>query len=266
MRSGTYYENVVLNKQLILKGIGMPVVNGSKNVDFTDYYIDKVAFTIEADGCLIDSFKIVGIRIRRDPFPFMMEHYRKLSGIGIVSDYNIVKNNTILELDDGIFLTSSSNTIINNTVLKTELGIHMDISSKNKIIGNNLSKNNCGIYLYGPCKNNIFTNNTISNNKVGVQWLYYCTHNTFDRNIVLSDGYDVRLLECSDNILSNNIIQRNISLVRSHNNTLLNNTILEPNTILVQRFLFIISINIWHHPTRNFIHFVFPFENHGHLI
>ena len=47
VQSGTYYENVNVNKQLTLRGIGMPVVNAN--------YIGN-AITLAADGITLEGF------------------------------------------------------------------------------------------------------------------------------------------------------------------------------------------------------------------
>src|SRR5660398_39633 len=48
--SGTYYENVNVNRQLILRGIGMPVVNASGSGS---------AITLSADGITLMGFTAI---------------------------------------------------------------------------------------------------------------------------------------------------------------------------------------------------------------
>jgi pectin methylesterase-like acyl-CoA thioesterase len=49
--NGTYFEDVVVNKQLMLKGIDMPIVDAGGNGN---------AITITTSGCVLDGFKATG--------------------------------------------------------------------------------------------------------------------------------------------------------------------------------------------------------------
>jgi len=52
--AGTYYENVIVNKSLTLKGIGMPVVDARG--DWWHHHGSGI--TVEADGCVIEGFNV----------------------------------------------------------------------------------------------------------------------------------------------------------------------------------------------------------------
>ena len=87
VRSGTYEENVVVNKQLILRGIdtgtGMPVVDGTGS-----------AITLNMDGIVLEGFDV-----RNSSY-----------GVYITSNYNTLTNNNISNNNYyGILLYSSSN-------------------------------------------------------------------------------------------------------------------------------------------------------------
>jgi len=111
--SGTYYENVNVNKQLIVRGVdtggGKPVVDagGSGN-----------AITLSADGITLEGFTATN------------------SG----SSYP----------DAGIKVNSNNNTIMDNTVCNNNYGgIWLFESSNNTIIDNNVSNNDVGgIWLF----------------------------------------------------------------------------------------------------------------------
>ena len=115
VRSGTYYENVNMDKQLILRGIdtgaGKPVVDADGN---------ESAITISADGCVIDRFNVTGSG----------SDWGKV-GIKIGSENNKIVNNTCSHNHNGIFFdghsgghSSYNNTVTNNTVCyNNEAGI-----------------------------------------------------------------------------------------------------------------------------------------------
>jgi nitrous oxidase accessory protein NosD len=118
VRSGTYYENVNIDKQLVLRGIdtgaGKPLVaaGGSGSV-----------ITISADGCVLNGFNVTGSGSNWG-----------YAGIKIRSEDNEIVNNTCTHNINGIFFeepysgghTSNNNTVTNNTVChNNEKGIYV---------------------------------------------------------------------------------------------------------------------------------------------
>jgi parallel beta-helix repeat protein len=78
--NGTYEEQVRVNKRLILKGIGYPV-------------IDTGGIVISGDSCVIDGFNVTGL---------------EGAGIYVYSDYNTIANNSVYDTKyDGILLRSN---------------------------------------------------------------------------------------------------------------------------------------------------------------
>jgi hypothetical protein len=80
--NGTYHENIIIDKQLTLTGIDMPVVDGG---------LENSTIEVTADDCTINGFRVV----RGDPY-----------GINLTSSnsnliYNNYFNNTINAYDDG---------------------------------------------------------------------------------------------------------------------------------------------------------------------
>jgi parallel beta-helix repeat protein len=194
---GTYRENVVIDKPLILKASG--------NV------------TIEA---LDDSHSVVPIKANNVVF----SGFNVKGGYAGIYLYIVqgceIKNNRVFENDFGIALTSSSgNSILNNVVLENEEnGIHLEDSSGNEVSNNIANKNLDGIVLIrrliGSNKNKIENNNASKNR---------------DRGITLQDS--------SGNEVSNNIANKNLGgvgiiligskLIGSNKNKIENNTACE---------------------------------------
>jgi parallel beta-helix repeat protein len=125
VQSGTYYENVNVNKQLTLRGVdtdaGLPVVDASKS---------GTAITLNADNCILQNF------VARNSSSGS-------SGIRANSGYNTISGNTATGNSNGIYLSSSSSNTIsdNNATGNNLIGITLSSSSNNDISGNNATGN-----------------------------------------------------------------------------------------------------------------------------
>jgi parallel beta-helix repeat protein len=130
VHSGIYYENVVVNKSVTLKGNGQPVVDAGGKGD---------AITLTADG-----ITLVGLNARNSGD-------WKNVGIKVNSNNNtIVGNNASNNNRDGIRLSSSSNNTITGNIVRNNNrgGIHLSSSSNNKIYFNNFINNTGNVYSY----------------------------------------------------------------------------------------------------------------------
>jgi len=132
VQSGTYLENVVVNKTLSLMGIGMPLVNASGS---------GTAITITSGGSTVDGFNVTGSGTEWNGGDAD-------SGIKIKSDNNTVLNSTAGFNNYGVYVfESEKNTIENNSVYSNTEGIYAFYSSNNSIVGNNLTLNtNRGLF------------------------------------------------------------------------------------------------------------------------
>jgi len=167
VRDGIYYENLIINKSIILKS-----ENGSANC-IIDGNNSGSVIVIKADEVTIEGFTIKNAG-----------NYGK--GIKIMSNNNVIKNNTILNNLDGIYLTSSSNnSIINNKIALNNLnGIELWNSSNNIIINNIISNNHDGILLWYS-SNNIIANNIIAlNNDDGIDFRCSSNNNIYLNNFI----------------------------------------------------------------------------------
>lgn len=169
---GTYHENVVVNKTLIMRGIGLPEVDALGNGS---------AITLKADGTILDGF----IETNSSGYVYtgMPDRFGG-AGIVIYSNHNTVQDNFAINNSGcGIAINwaSSNNTLINNN------------------ISNNLKQ---GIFLYGSYNN--LTRNIVSNNWVGIN-IDESQNNVLEGNIVSNNSRGGITLAISDN----NILHRN---------------------------------------------------------
>jgi len=169
--NGTYYENVNINNQLTLEGVGMPVVNAGWSGS---------AIAVGADGCTVDGFYVTGGTAGRIGGWY---------GIAVESNNNLIKNNIASEISDGIYLSDSfNNTITGNSISNNNHGIRLQYSNHNTISYNIVFSNfNEGINLLGS-NNNALTGNTVSNNTEGISIGYHNSDNNKLRNNILQDN------------------------------------------------------------------------------
>jgi len=209
--AGTYYENVVVNKQLNLIGIGLPEVNASGSGS---------AINITAGGCTIDGFFVTG-----------SEPSGSDVGIKLTSNNNMLINNTVMNNVHGITVYFSSYNTLTNNVIRSNIGGIILSSSSCTILTNNIISSNSGNGIEaGDSCNNTITNNTFSNNSAGIL-LAFSSDNTLGNNICSENnrcGIGL-FFESDNNTISGNIIsssEEGISLGNAYNNTLTNNTAL----------------------------------------
>jgi len=153
VKSGIYYENVNVNKQLVLKGIDTG--NGKPIVDARGH---GSVITLSSDGITLEGFTITNSGNSWGD-----------AGIKVLSSNNLIINNNISNNNwDAIYLSpfSRNNTIKNNIICNNYWeGLRVDSSNNNRIEGNIISNNGGdGIYFESGSDNNIVINNSIINN------------------------------------------------------------------------------------------------------
>lgn len=219
VQSGTYYENVNVNKQLTLRGIDKPVVDARLTgsvIVLTSNHIILEGFTATRSG----PYPETGIRIN--------SNYNTLSGnnasnnnfwgIHVYSNNNIIENNNFSYNNyGGLLLGDSDNNIIRNNIISHNngTGISFAFSDINKgdnynTIIDNIIENNkfSGISLSGYSGNNNFTNNTVNYNDLSG---FYSNpgNNNFTNNTVNYNGQYGFFLYNNANFLANNIVKEN---------------------------------------------------------
>ena len=119
VRSGTYHENVVVNKTLTLQGVGLPVVDAGGS---------GIAIMLTADGCTLQGFDARNSLSGRG------------DGISVMSSGNTISGNTATDNFEGIDLGGSGNTASGNTATGNRIGIYIR-GSGNTTSGNTATGN-----------------------------------------------------------------------------------------------------------------------------
>ncbi|MEM3597140.1 MAG: NosD domain-containing protein [Candidatus Bathyarchaeia archaeon] len=225
VKAGSYYENIVVNKSLMLIGEErQAIIDGNKTgtvVSITANNVTITGFTIrngsDSSGigiwlnlvsyCNITKNKIInnweGIQIYSSTNNIIMTNNitNNQHGVWIVgSSDNIISGNDVTEnIDCGVHLEYSSNNIIsgNNITANTLYGITLKGSSGNNISENHLTNNWCGIWLDGSSGNSI-SKNKIANNSRGIA-LDYSQLNNITENLIANNEWGILLTGYSGN-------------------------------------------------------------------
>ena len=174
--SGTYDENVRINKTLTLVGENRSTTTINGN------YMGDVVY-VTADWVNITGFSLVRSGFLGSDAAVRL-HY--VHGCNITD--NILTDNVM-----GIFSDqSTSNSMMNNTVLNNLMyGISLGYSNNNSIANNTISKNIAGgVYLYSSDRVTVMSND-ISQNGHGI-FLDWTTNDTVRANTFTSDGIYMR--------------------------------------------------------------------------
>jgi len=232
--SGTYYENVIVNKQLILQG-----VDTGASLPVVDVMQTGSAITLSADYCTVDGFVVTNNSLTN------ISKFGSNAGIFIMSNGNIISNiSSCKNKDIGIYLrNSSNNNLFNNIIFNNIFGIVLKNSSYNFIIGNKVFNNtgfrsngsnnqppsSTGILITGS--NNILKNNNVSYNYIGIGVINrgftedYLTFNTTVENNTIFNNF-IPQVNGSDDTLRGGILIGGI-LNGTSNDILKNNNLID---------------------------------------
>lgn len=156
VHSGTYYENVVISKNLILTGENRDatIIDGGKNghvIDVNGQRFSEIEFHIS--GFTIQNAGGTGF---------------DCIALSFVNNGNI-NNNKIInsEKGDGIAADHCNDLTISNNLIGDNgngAGISLTLSQDNSIYDNTIQSNIDGIYIYKSSNNNKIYDNTITGN------------------------------------------------------------------------------------------------------
>ncbi len=206
--SGTYYENVNITKQLVLRGIdnggGMPVV---------DARMLGSAMNVTDDGVIIEGFSLVNTSWGNWP------DYN--AGLKVISNNNVIQNiNASNNVAYGIYLQYSNNTILQNSSANNSYyGIYVSHSNNVTLTENTaIFYNSYGIVLSYSNDSNL-ERNIASNNyrgyssSTGIR-VEYSNNNTIRGNTATNNsdwygGYGIYLYSSSYNFIVDNNASNN---------------------------------------------------------
>ena len=177
VRGGTYAGNLILDKPVVLEGVGWPVLHGEGRGSVV---------TVMAPGCSIRGFHIEhsgGMLVYED------------SGILLKSDGNRIEHNYLRDVLFGIyFFRSSHNTIAGNLLYgRKELGfgergagIHIWNSGDNTLLENSITDMRDGMYLQNADRS-VIRGNHVFGVRYGLHYMYSNDNifedNVFDNNV-----------------------------------------------------------------------------------
>ena len=197
VRSGTYHENVDLDKRLILigrdTGEGKPVVDAGGSGG---------AIAVMVDGCTVAGFNVTGSD-------------DSCAGIRLESNNNKITNNLVnFNCGRGILLLGPSNgnkITTNYIIFNDDTGICLDDDCvDNRLMNNNVCFNGGdGIELGWDSFNSTLINNNVNfNEEIG--FCIHCDNNTLYNNTVSNNEEGIYLDEVENCILRNNSINNNV--------------------------------------------------------
>lgn len=141
--SGTYRENIVVDRKITIRGIGMPVIDAGRLGD---------GITVSADGVTLEGLSVINAR----------GGFLGYSGIMVYSSSNIIRNNSIKLCDKGIELYEADSNLIEANIIEDndDNGIYLlSGCDENTIRGNRISRNGGdGIHVYESYRNLLFSN------------------------------------------------------------------------------------------------------------
>ena len=237
--SGTYHENVVVNKQLTLRGIDMPVVDACGGVS---------AVTLDADGITLDGFVTTG----SGSFGMFVPEgcVFQNAGIEVMSNHNIITNNTASNNGlNGIELYHSRNNTLRNNLMsdnrynfvvwgKCYSHFDNDIDTSNLVYGKPIyyfvdasgtvidSTSNAGTVYCINCENITVKDLTLTNNAIGI-YFYNTDNSSVQNNHMSNNCRGIHFDYSCGNTIANNIASNNhghgIYLDSSYSNTVVTN-------------------------------------------
>jgi parallel beta-helix repeat protein len=229
--SGTYYENIIINKPLSIIGMdnggGKPVIDAKHR--------DNV-IKITADGARVEGFSITGSKDFH-------------AGILVMSGNNVIEGNNIYNNFNGVYSENSKNSTYSDNIVYNNKydGISIYRANGNVIKGNNVHDNYKGIYLNYSTNSEVSGNDVQKNDKYGIE-LNHSDSNLVTKNEVSQnkEGGIMVVFSSDNNLLSYNTINENaldskegqswnaITLYLSNGNTVSDNSMSDNGGIVVR--------------------------------
>jgi parallel beta-helix repeat protein len=223
VKTGIYYEHVVVNKTVVLVGedSSTTIIDGSwvgHVIDIVSDNVNITGFTAQGSGdvywpnldagfCLngVTDCTISENRIIDNGFcgvSLLYSQQNTITGNNITanndtgvylssSSNNTIAGNNVADNGYGIWFTSSSgyNTIVgNNMAANRRDGAYLQSSANNTITDNNITANHWGALSLDSSDNNTIAGNNVANNRDGIQLTSSSTNNNISSNTFTNDG------------------------------------------------------------------------------
>jgi len=263
VEAGTYYENLVVDKNVSLFGENRDttILDGSEK--------GAVVQVTMSSEVTLSNFTIInaytGIRLSESTDTRIENNDIRDCGRAILfwfSSSSVIKDNTITSVilgsDTGVgilFYESSNNIITENTItLNDWAGVRLSSSHNNTISENKIISNYNGFVL-SSSSGNILSRNEITDNGDGIWFLTSSNNNSIsNNNITKNTGCGTHLArESSNNSVSGNNIVDNrwgiLIVYSSSNNSISRNNIARAHEYGI--WLSVSSNNLFHH--NNFV-------------
>ncbi len=186
---GTYYENIIIDKQLYLIG-------ENKDTVIIDGFKQKNTVTIKNNASSLTNLSIVNA-------------YGNAIYVAPTADRSIIENISITSTNTyGIFIDGSDNTyLLSNDIHDCCNGIYLCNATENtQIMANQLFKTHRAITLSNQCHYNTIKNNYITNSSVGITILDTYFGNYLGNNTVVYSQQGIMLQNATANHLETNNI------------------------------------------------------------
>ncbi len=224
---GFYKEgNIVINKKIVMLGIGLPVIDGDKKYEVVSIKSDYVVFK----GFLVQNS---GFATLNDPGGIKV-----YDATGVVIENNVLENNFF-----GIYIQYGKKCIIRNNRVKAYgveeqqigNGIHCWKSDSLQIIGNNVQGHRDGIYFEFVTHSIIWCNISKYNIRYGLHFMF-SNDDAYINNFFDSNGSGVAVMFTKNVIMYSNtfknstgdasygILLKEISDAEIRGNRFINNT------------------------------------------
>ncbi len=219
VRNGTYYENVLVDKAILLVGESREatIIDASGVGNVVEVWASNVTvtgFTIR--NCGVERY--AGMKLRN------------------VKNCNVSANTITANKNLGIYLdgSSSNNRVSGNTITgNAGNGIHLDLSSKNSISSNDVTGNKG---YYGICLTYSSNHNSISRNNVSRNWYHgvyldrnSCNNSISGNTVIYNSGWGIALGSSNFNNLRENTVLNSTHGIwinyYSCNNSIVGNTV-----------------------------------------
>ncbi len=232
----TYYENVIVDKEVSIIGDGA-------NVTFVDGQRTESVFTVMAHNVEISGFTIMNGSQSSEAGVFVEKVNQTSIHDNVVTDngkgvwFSVVQNSTVYtntvtsNMDDGIYLVNS---------------LHCTVK-ENNATGNGRS----GVVLSMHCAYNTVSNNSMHFNDYGV-WLYNAHDNTIENNWMVDTGNGIYVQYWApNNIIRENHVESNTIVGIHITNTCSGNQIYHNNIIGNSNQSYDYDVNAWNLPYPN---------------